>query len=373
MKRIGVTALLIFLFVCATPGHPLFAQEKQWKKHLTAAESADQQGRYAQAEQLYLAALQEAEKFGPSDLRLATSLNKIASLYCLRFRYAEAEPLLQRALRTAEKALGPEHPDLAYHLSNLAVIYSAQGKYAEAEPLLQRALRISEKTLGPEHLPAHASPAHAFDVLYPPAGVLCAGIVLFLDNLAAVYKEQGKYAEAEPLYQRVLRIEEKAHGPDSFGIVRTLANLAAVYQKQGKYTEAELLYRRALHNQEEDRTFGSLSVVRQLINLAELYIDQGKYAEAEPLLQEALRDIETRGLSIQLNDLAALYEKQGRYAEAEPLYQRALRIQEKDYGPEHPVLADTLLNYAKVLRKTGREGEAAKMETRAEAIRTKHR
>ena len=44
-----------------------------------------------------------------------------------------------------EKTLGPEHPGVATALNNLAALYLAQGKYAEAEPLYQRALAIWEK------------------------------------------------------------------------------------------------------------------------------------------------------------------------------------------------------------------------------------
>ena len=55
-------------------------------------------------------------------------------------RYAEAEPLFQRALAIVEKALGPEHTNVAARLNNLAALYDAQGRYAEAEPLYQRAL-----------------------------------------------------------------------------------------------------------------------------------------------------------------------------------------------------------------------------------------
>ena len=40
---------------------------------------------------------------------------------------------------------------MATSLNNLAVLYHAQGRYAEAELLYQRALAIYEKTLGPEH------------------------------------------------------------------------------------------------------------------------------------------------------------------------------------------------------------------------------
>ena len=65
-----------------------------------------------------------------------------------------------------------------------------QGKYAEAEPLYQRSLAIREKALGKDHPDVATS----------------------LNNLAALYHNQGKYAEAEPLYQRSLAIWEKALG-----------------------------------------------------------------------------------------------------------------------------------------------------------------
>ena len=67
-----------------------------------------------------------------------------------------------------------------------------------------------------------------------------------------------------------------------------------------------------------------------------------------------------------------MYRAQGKYAEAEPLYQRSLTIVEKALGPEHPLVALSLQNYAALLRETNREAEAEKMEARAQAIRAKH-
>ena len=64
--------------------------------------------------------------------------------------------------------------------------------------------------------------------------------------------------------------------------------------------------------------------------------------------------------------------QRGQYAEAEPLFRRSLAIREKALGPEHPDVATSLENYAKLLRKTDREAEAAKKEARAKAIRAKH-
>ncbi len=76
-------------------------------------------------------------------------------------------------------------------------------------------------------------------------------------------------------------------------------------------------------------------------------------------------------MATSLTGLTVLYHAQGRYAEAEPLYERALAIWEGALGPEHPNVATGLKNYAALLRKTGRNSEAAKLEARAKAIRAK--
>ena len=88
---------------------------------------------------------------GPDHPGLATSLNKLATLYQATGRYAQAEPLFQRAIAIGEKTLGPEHPDLAGRLNNLAVLYWATGRPAAAEPLFVRALAILEARLPPGH------------------------------------------------------------------------------------------------------------------------------------------------------------------------------------------------------------------------------
>ena len=63
-------------------------------------------------------------------------------------RYADADPLYNRALANREKALGPDHPDVAQSVNNLADLYSAQGRYADAEPLYKRALASTPEQKG---------------------------------------------------------------------------------------------------------------------------------------------------------------------------------------------------------------------------------
>ncbi len=54
-----------------------------------------------------------------------------------------------------------------------------------------------------------------------------------LNNLAGLYRDQDRYAEAEPLYQRSMAIREKALGPEHPDVAQSLNNLAGLYEAQG--------------------------------------------------------------------------------------------------------------------------------------------
>src|SRR5262249_11236812 len=67
-----------------------------------------------------------------------------------------------------------------------------QGKYAEAVPIAERyveMLKSRRSTMAPQYATA-------------------------IDTLAALYRAQGRYAEAEPLYKQALAIDERALGRD---------------------------------------------------------------------------------------------------------------------------------------------------------------
>ncbi len=283
-------------------------------------------------------------------------LNEAAHYLHQRGRYAEAEPLHQRALAIRERALGPDHLDVAQSLNNLAVLFHGQGRTAEAEPLQQRALAIRERALGPDHLHVAQS----------------------LNNLAGLYHDQGRWAEAAPLYLRALAIRERALGPDHPDVANSLNNLAGLHHDQGRTAEAEPLHQRALIIREHALGPDHPDIAQSLNNLATLYHDQGRTAEAEPLQQRALAILERvlgpnhPDVANSLNNLAALYYTQGRTAEAEPLCQRALAIWERALGPDHPDVATGLENYAALLEKTDRAAEAATLRERAQAIRARH-
>ncbi|MHC9538936.1 MAG: tetratricopeptide repeat protein [Vulcanimicrobiota bacterium] len=263
--------------------------------------------------------------------------------------------IARQALEVAEKTFGPEHLCTSTSLNNLAELYRLQGRYSDAEPLYQRALAIREKTFGPNHQYTATS----------------------LNNLAELYHFQCRNSEAEALYRRALEIDEKTLGPEHCSTAMTLNNLAGLYKNQGRYSEAEPLYRRALEITEKAFGLNHNDTARLLNNLAGLYQLQGRYSESELLLKRALAIREKvlgpdhPGTATMMNNLAELYREQGRYSDAEPLCRRALEIREKGLGPEHPYIARSLNHLAELYRSQCAYSDAEKLLKRALTIQEK--
>ena len=66
-----------------------------------------------------------------------------------------------------------------------------------------------------------------------------------LNNLAELYRDQGHYAEAEPLFKRSLAIVEKALGPEHPNVAQGLENYAALLRQTARADEAERMEARA--------------------------------------------------------------------------------------------------------------------------------
>ena len=66
-----------------------------------------------------------------------------------------------------------------------------------------------------------------------------------LNNLALLYKSQGRYFEAEPFYKRSLGIYEKAIGPEHPNVAKSLENYAALLERTNREVEAATMEARA--------------------------------------------------------------------------------------------------------------------------------
>lgn len=140
-------------------------EETDWNLYMTEGAKAYQNGNEADAETLYLAALDTLKDASPDDPRLATTLNTLAVLYHHQRKFAAATPLYEQVLALLEKTLPAEHPVLAHTLNNLAVVYEAQGNLTKAETLYQRAIPLLERTLGKDHTSVAAALSNYADLL----------------------------------------------------------------------------------------------------------------------------------------------------------------------------------------------------------------
>jgi len=103
----------------------------------------------------------------------------------------------------------------------------------------------------------------------------------------------------------------------------------------------------------------------------------GRFQEAETLYRRAIIARETAFgpehplVAQSLEGLASVYRQMGRYAEAEPVLRRVLAIRKKEVGDEHPDVARTYNSLAGINRDLGRYTEAESLYKRALSIREK--
>ena len=184
------------------------------------------------------------------DARRAEELNKAVEAEAKANRWDESIARAEELLALRTRAQGPTHfetvnaawvvkalrrvapmPDLdrvAYRslasMSEQAESLHDKGKYAEAQPLYERTLEIYRRLLT-DNDPQTASA---------------------YNNLAGNLKSLGKYALAQPLYEKALEIHRRLLTDDHPDTAITYSSLGMNLSAQGKYAQAQPLLERAV-------------------------------------------------------------------------------------------------------------------------------
>jgi tetratricopeptide (TPR) repeat protein len=281
--------------------------KRKWQQIMNDGINLMKAGRLPEAESEFLLAVKLLENAGLENLLFHT-LHPLGSVYQLQQKYDHAEPIFRKLLALAEEQ-GPEDPNVMLPaISCMATICVLQQHYDEADLLLKRLLVFAEKS-----------------------GKQCPDV--YITGIAGAYRQQGKFEEAEALYNRVLERTEEG-GPDAERAIAHLNNLAKLQIKQGNTGEAEALYKRALAIAEQSTGDGQ-NVAACLSRLAGLFADGDRHKEAEILYQRELKIRDGQGqddadLALCLGRLAHLYNiKQNKPDDAEPLYKRSIPILER--------------------------------------------
>src|SRR5262249_53289477 len=125
-----------------------------------------------------------------------------------------------------EKVLGASHARVGQTLNNLAIVYRRQGKYSEAEGLYKRALAINEQALGTSH-PNVAWTLNNMAVLYEGRGESGSALAYSRKATAAILAHRAAESTGTPRPEAVGGLVE----PRARYFQRHVANLAIAARK----------------------------------------------------------------------------------------------------------------------------------------------
>jgi len=264
-------------------------------------------------------------------------------------RYAEARPLLEQSLTTAESVRGSDDTDVALLVFDLAGIALETQDNPRARALYERAIRTFDQAWGA----AHPYPAMA------------------RSRLALLDSRAGLRQQAEAEVRDVLPLLEGSVGSEHPWYLQSLVTLANLRQSAGDLQQAEQIDRGVIAAiARTDRT-GTILEATVLNNLADILRAKADNTQAEALFQrslaigESVLGPDSLFVATALQNLGIIARERKDYPAALASYGRALSIRERLLGPEHPGLAGVLTNLANVYRVMGDDQRALELHRRA--------
>jgi len=236
-----------------------------------------------------------------------------------RGRLDEAAALGQALVRWADTVLPADDLLISEALNGLGVIYKFQGRYADAEAVYRRALRIVESGEGAPD-----------------------SLATLMHNLGGLAHARGDFAAGEPLARRAVELREAAHGRNHPAVAADIEAWGALLEGLDQLPHAERAYAEALATFESTLGPDSLEAASSAAALASLHQSLGRRDEALAGYERARAIREAKlgpthfDLGITLNNLGMLLQEVGRPADARAALARALAIFEASLGPEHP-------------------------------------
>lgn len=286
----------------------------EWESAIAAAQRCLTEGDYTAAENKLDTALRLAALGPDSDVRTATTLNNLASIYQDQGRYREAKSAYLRSIRVWERAAGPYNPGLAQPLNNLGGLYLAMGRLKDAERYTERSLAIRNSNPGP-HTPETDRA---------------------MNTLGLIRIAQNRYSEADQIFRALVGTIEARHGSTDPLLIPYLHNLALSIAGLGRTEDALQTFHRLLR------------------------IGEAAYGPRHP------------ALAVSYFWLARTYRIGGKLTLAEPLLQHVLSVAAGKLPRNHPLLSEAMLEHAALLRAKKNTRQAKELEKQAHALRREH-
>ncbi|MAF67370.1 MAG: hypothetical protein CMJ84_17150 [Planctomycetes bacterium] len=269
--------------------------------------------------EVFQGALRELEKLEGQRLIQARLQDVIGKVYRSLAMYAQAEPVLEKALATRRELLGNADQSTLDSMATLGLLRVDQARYREAIELYEEALARSRAAEG-------GTPALSFQSRM----LACLGLV-------AARSERFDLAEQASL--EAMELAEAAGDEHRAATARSV--LGVVYWKMQRHQEADPILREQLDYLRRSQGEDDPETLAVLNNLALNYRGLGRSDEAVPIYEELIeRHTRIHGADhprtvTVLNNLAYVHQKQGRFDKAEPLFLLCLELTEARFGKDH--------------------------------------
>lgn len=185
--------------------------------------------------------------------------------------------------------------------------------------------------------------------------------------------DRKDYSEAEELFhQSLLQADKTDNCP--LHTATNLIDLARTYLREDKLSDAEKSCNKALNIRHSMHETNERAIAEIFSIYAEIYLKRDNYRDADTYLQKALA-IQQRELGSMHPDVATIINQLGKASEGEQDYQRAESYYKQamtirsSLGPAFLPTAETMSDYARLLRHLNRSTEAEKFEAKAKQIR----
>jgi tetratricopeptide (TPR) repeat protein len=200
---------------------------------------------------------------------------------------------------------------------------------------------------------------------------------IYLSDFVLTMAKYAPEKDKEALYKNALKFSERRYGLSHPETASVAEAMASYYHDRKNYPKAEEYYKKALDIRQQNylsiKSYRALTAYNRAINLSDgkkLKDALDSYSLSLKLYEEE-HGKESLMVSSCLDSMAELNTELGQYAQAEKLYKRSLTIKDKLMDADNQLLLGTLNKYASVLRKLGKINEAALVEKRAAAVKTK--
>lgn len=298
----------------------------------------------------------------------------------------QAFGMLQTALAAVESAQLDEEASIARGLvqQQLAHHLTRSGEFSQALPLLSGAYEALAARYGEDNhrvLPLR----HSRSNVYIELGQLdlaeselreCLAIVesrdatqtpngaSILSSLSLSLYNQGKFEEALPISERAFSTAKVVYPAGHLSVLKLQGNLANLYKELGRVAQAETAYRAILETVSNQTNDSHHMALLFRTNLLELLVENYRYEQALPLAMETIA-LQTQALGE--NHLYTLYagDLLGRaqagmdlYDEAESTLRDVMARKREHLGADSPYVVDSQINLAELLLSRGDYQEA---------------